>query len=322
MTLEQAINWYVRRKQATGISFSKGYYLYRAFLRATGNLDLRRVNLNHVSQFLNRSRASTTVFRVKHSLLRHFFEYWAAHGEISGSPMPANRPPQRSTFLPYIYTREELHRLLRLAPTCITKNDKIHPKTLRAILLVLYATGASAGEVTRLVCDSVDLPNGILKLPGSRRKTSRTIPLAKDLTRVMKQYADWRERAGTKSDRFFSRSDGGFISPRAVQRNFERLRRKAGIAGFRKSSQKPCVRDLRATFAVHQITSWIKKKESLDVMLPALAAYIGNASLESTEHYLRLTPARFQDALNKLSPQNSCTRWRPGSSMLEFLANL
>ncbi|HMG84963.1 MAG TPA: tyrosine-type recombinase/integrase [Terracidiphilus sp.] len=322
MTLEQAINWYVRRKQATGISFSKGYYLYRAFLRATGNLDLSRVNVNHVSQFLNRSRASTTVFRVKHSLLRHFFEYWAAHGEISESLMPANRPPERSTFLPYIYTREELHRMLRLVPTCITKNDKIHPKTLRAILLVLYATGASACEVTRLVCESVDLQNCIFKLPGSRGKTSRSIPLGKDLIRVVQQYADWRKRVETQGDRFFSRMDGGFISPRAVQRNFERLRRKAGIAGFRKSSQKPCVRDLRATFAVHQITSWIKKKEDLDVMLPALAAYIGNAGLESTERFLRLTPARFQDALNKLSPSRLHARWQDDSRLLKFLTEL
>jgi integrase/recombinase XerD len=285
-------------------------------------LDISHINVNHVSQFLNRSQASTTVFRVKHGLLRHFFEYWAAHGEISESPMPTNRPRQRSTFLPYIYTREELHRLLQLAPTCITKNDKIHPRTLRALLLVLYATGASAGETTRLVCDSVDLQNGILRLPGSRRVASRSIPLGRDLIRVVQQYADWRGRVGTQDDRFFSRTDGGFISPRAIQRSFERLRRKAGIAGFPKSSQKPCVRDIRATFAVHQITSWIKKKENLDVLLPALAAYLGNAGLESTERYLRLTPTRFQDALNKLSPSTPHARWQHDSRLLRFLTEL
>jgi hypothetical protein len=67
---------------------------------------------------------------------------------------------------------------------------------------------------------------------------------------------------------------------------------------------------LRATFAVHRITSWIKRRDDLNLMLPALSAYMGNAGLESTERYLQLTPERFQDALNKLSPQDSRTRWR------------
>jgi integrase/recombinase XerD len=56
--------------------------------------------------------------------------------------------------------------------------------------------------------------------------------------------------------------------------------------------------------------------------LPALAAYLGNAGLESTERYLRLTPERFQNALNKLSPTNSFARWRNDSRLLEFLTGL
>lgn len=114
MTLEEGINLYVQRKQATGMSFAKGYITYRAFLRTVGNLSLCQIKVHHVSQFLNRSQSSAAAFRRRHSLLRHFFDYWAAHGAITGLQMPANRPAQQSNFLPYIYTREELRRLLRL----------------------------------------------------------------------------------------------------------------------------------------------------------------------------------------------------------------
>jgi hypothetical protein len=79
---------------------------------------------------------------------------------------------------------------------------------------------------------------------------------------------------------------------------------------------------LRATFAVHQITSWIKRKEDLNQMLPALAVYMGNAGLESTERYLQLAPERFCGALNKLSPQKSHMRWQDDPALLEFLSNL
>lgn len=57
-------------------------------------------------------------------------------------------------------------------------------------------------------------------------------------------------------------------------------------------------------------------------MLPALGAYMGNVGLESTERYLQLTPQRFQNALNKLSPLKMRARWRDDSALLEFLANL
>ena len=322
MNLEEAIKCYVRRKQATGISFSKGYRLYRAFFKSVGNLQLCQITVKHVAEFLDRSQASATTFRVKHSLFVHFFEYWVAHGEISKPPMPPNRPLQRSTFLPYVFTKEELHRLLSAVPACRTSSDKIHPKTLRTMLLMLYATGATAGEVTKLGAESFDVQNSILELPGCKLKAVRSIPIGKDLNRVIGQYVQWREKTGNQTDRFFSRIDGGVIDSRAVHRNFARLRRKAGIAGFRGSSQKPCVRDLRSTFAVHQITAWIKRKENLDVMLPALAAYMGNSGLAATERYLRFTPARFQNALNKLSSSTNHARWRNDSKLLEFLIGL
>ena len=321
MTLEEAISVYVQRKQAMGMSYAKGLTTYQGFLRTVGDLEISGVTVHHVSDFLDRPKTSAA-FRRRHSLLRRFFEYWAAHGAIAELPMPSNRPAQRSYFLPYIYTSDEVRKLLRLALVLATPNDTIHRKTIRATLLTLYATGATVGEVTRLLKEDFDLQNGLIKFSGSQLKASRCIPIGKDLVRVAQQYIAWQKRTETQSEFIFSRIDGTRITPRALHAYFERLRRTAGIAGYRQSSQRPCLRDLRATFAVHRITSWLKRKDDLNLMLPALGAYMGNAGLESTERYLRLTPERFQNALNKLSPQDSCTRWRDDSVFLEFLSSL
>jgi site-specific recombinase XerD len=316
MTLEEGINIYVKRKQATGISFATGHKKYRGFLRTVGNLTLEQINVDHVLQFLDRSQTSAAEFRKNHSLLRHFFEYWAAHGALAGLPMPPNRPPKRSHFLPYIYTREELRKLLRLLPTSRTLNDKIHYKTLRAALLTLYATGATVGEVIGLVKEDVDLKHGSIKFAGSRLKASRCIPIGEDLARVARQHVAWQRRNGEHSEFFFSRLDGKEISPRALRAYFERVRRRAGITGYRESSQRPCLRDLRATFVVHRITSWIKSNKDLNRMLPAMGAYIGNVGLESMDLYLQFTPERFQSALNKLSPRKYHTHWRENLTLL------
>lgn len=312
---------YVHQRQAAGIGFTKGSKTYLSFLRRTGNLPLRQINIEHVVQFLTRYQGSVAAFRRVHSLLNHFFEYWAANGEIAAQVMPASQPPQRSRFLAYIFSKEELKRLLQSAPQVTTANDTVHPKTIRAAVLTLYATGATVGEVARLTSDDVNLNDGSIKLSGSRLKAGRSIPIANDLIRVMQQYTQWKPKL-TPSKWFFPRVDGRPISPRLLRSSFERLRRKAGISGYRESSQRPCLRDLRATFAVHRITSWMKRKEKLNVMLPALAVYLGNVALESTERYLQLTPQRFQSVLNKLSPQSARIRWREDPRLLEFLTSL
>jgi site-specific recombinase XerD len=323
MRLEQGTNLYVERRQvSSGISFATGYKTYRAFYRRVGNLKLSEINVHHVLQYLDCPATSTAVYRRRHSLLQHLFEYWVSRGEMTGLPMPPNRPLQRSNYLPYIYTKEEIRSLLRSTPLPKTLNDKIHYKTLRVALITLYATGATSGEVTRLFHQNVDLQHGSIIFPESRLRAERFIPIGRDLVRVALQYVAWKERTGLRSEFFFPRVDGKEISPRALRAHFERLRTTANIDSRGKSSHRPLLRDLRPTFAVHRITSWIRRKEDLNQMLPALAAYMGNAGLETTERYLQLAPERFRGALNKLSPQKSHIRWRDDAALLEFLANL
>lgn len=322
MTLAEAIRIYVQRKRSTGMLFATGERTYRSFLRAVGKHHLSQIDVLDVSKFLGSPQLSTSGFRRRHSLLRHFFEYWAAHGAMAALPMPAVRPAQRSSFLPYIFSREEIRRVLQMASVRRTQNDRIHHATVRTALLMLYATGATLKEVTGLRNDDVDLQAGFIKYSGSQLKAGRSIPIGRDLVRVARQYVTWRKRSGVVSEFFFSRVDGREITPRALSAFFRRLLRAAGIVGYRGSRQGPCVRDLRATFAVHQITSWIKRKDDLNWMLPALGVYMGNVSLESAERYLQLTPERFQLALDKLSPPRSRTRWREDSALLAFLTSL
>jgi hypothetical protein len=57
-------------------------------------------------------------------------------------------------------------------------------------------------------------------------------------------------------------------------------------------------------------------------MLPALAAYMGQVGLGSTERYLSMTPERFRKQLDKLSPAQGKGRWRDNKGLMEFLSRL
>lgn len=122
---------------------------------------------------LNRPQTSTGAFRRSHSLLRHFFEYWAARDEMARLCMPSNRSTRRSRFFPFIYSRDDLHRFLYSARLSRTPNDKTHYSTMRAAFLTLYATGATAGD------EDVDWQNGFIRFSGSRVKVRALCPNGK-----------------------------------------------------------------------------------------------------------------------------------------------
>jgi integrase/recombinase XerD len=79
---------------------------------------------------------------------------------------------------------------------------------------------------------------------------------------------------------------------------------------------------MRQTFAVHRITSWIRDGADLNRMLPALAAYMGQVGLGSTERYLLLTPERFRKHLDKLRSPRCAGNWRDDERLMSFLAGL
>jgi hypothetical protein len=96
----------------------------------------------------------------------------------------------------------------------------------------------------------------------------------------------------------------------------------AGIQRNDGTAYRPRMIDFRSTFAVHRISSWIKQGADLNRLLPALAAYMGTASLESSEKYLSLTPERFRKELSKLSPQRGRKHWRDDPALMRFLKSL
>ncbi len=111
MRLSEGIALYVDHKRANGIDFSKGHSNFTGLCRRIGDIQLSEISSQDLLRFLNGPNTSTVTFRAKHSQIRHFFEFMASRELMPEIRMPPNRPIVRQTFTPYIYTREELHRL-------------------------------------------------------------------------------------------------------------------------------------------------------------------------------------------------------------------
>ena len=65
------------------------------------------------------------------------------------------------------------------------------------------------------------------------------------------------------------------------------IRQLFRIAGVRTAAGcLPRVHDLRFTFAFHALLRWYRAGADVQARLPALATYMGHASILSTEYYL------------------------------------
>ncbi len=323
MTLFKCIRNYVERKQIGGLSFFKSASNLSAFSKQIGDVSLGSITPRQVSTFLAGPRTSTVTWRKKYNLLKRFFEFWAARGELQALPMPPIRPPSTQTFVPYIYSRTELRHLLKSTRFSQKREEcVIESRTLRVLLLFLYGTGAKTGEALNLLRIGVDLKNAFITMRCNRFNRVRRIPIGPDLLAVMERYLHSIIRKKIESPNFFVTRDGRALNVVTLAKSFQRLRRIAGIARHDEARYQPRMHDLRHTFAVHRLTAWFKQGADLNRMLPALAAYMGQVGLGSTERYLSMTPERFRRQLVTLSPQRRKKRWRDDVALMKFLTEL
>jgi integrase len=193
---------------------------------------------------------------------------------------------------------------------------------LRTIILLLYGTGARIGEVLNLTQNDVDFKKRRITIKRGAFDRSRQIPVGDDLNDVLRKYVAWRSQKGYKSEHLFVTIYDQPVTISIANKHWQRLRRIAEVARHDVTRFQPRINDLRCTFAVHRITSWIRNAADLNRMLPALAAYMGQRGLGSSERYLALTTERFRKQLNKLSPTRGKGRWRDDKPLMEFLASL
>jgi integrase/recombinase XerD len=321
--LSEGIKQYITQKRAMGFKYQTEESTLTTLLKLLGDVQLAEVTTQDVLKFLDSQPSVTFSWRRKYRLLMYFFEYWSLREAMPVLLMPTPRPAVRHTFVPHIYSREHIRSLLKATSKSQERHScLISPQTFRALILILYGTGATVGEALGLRFSDMDLKTGMLVIRNSRSDQSRQIPVCEDLLNAIRRYVAWRSTLQIHCDRLFIKNDGYALVTTSLIINFRKLRNLAGITRYDGSKDQPTMQDLRPTFAVHRITSWIRSGADLNRMLPALAVYMGHSGLGSTQKYLLMTSERFRKELNRLSPMRGKKRWREDKVLMKFLACL
>ena len=179
------------------------------------------------------------------------------------------------------------------------------------------------GEGIRLLREDVNFRKSRITIRSNQFNRSREIPIGPDLYKVLWRYhVSNHRKSKMRAPQFFLNKDGSALNLRTLWGAFKRLRRMSGVARHDGAIRHPRMYDFRHTFAVHRLSAWIKHGADLNRMVPALSAYMGLVGLASTYRYLNLTPERFREQLDKLSPRRGKRHWRDNPALMRFLAEL
>lgn len=294
MKLSKVINQYVAFRQVLGAGYySKGCIL-RAYSRKMGEqTDIRSIRPRAVSKFLAGDGRLTRNWLEKYYTLLCFYRYAVTRGYVTSSPLPKVVPKLPSRLVPYIYSREELRRLLDATSSCQLPIHVIEPLTLRMVILLLYGAGLRLSEALNLNLENVNLKQALLTVQLSKFFKSRLVPLGKQLAKALTTYFEWRQAVHPVTEKqspFFVTRDGSRVRCITLQNAFKRLRDHTGIHRTNGGRYQPRLHDLRHSFAVHRLISWYKQGADVQRLLPNLSVYLGHINIACTQVYLTMTP--------------------------------
>ncbi len=299
MNLQELVEQYIAFRVTLGMRDCIGAIL-RPFAASLGpEADVSAATPEYVKAFLTLGGPITNTYHTKYHALRVFYRYAQSRGYAGASPLPLTLPKAAARVRPYIYSREEMRRVLDAVDSPLCPNCRLEPITLRSIVLLLYGSGLRISEALALDHQSVDLERSLVTVRASKFHKSRFVPVGKDLKRVLCEYSGHKAahsiQAGPEFP-FFTDRGGGRLNADTVRHRFHRACKQAGVRRSDTNRFHPRLHDLRHTFAVDRLTSWYRQGANVQVLLPHLSVYLGHVHLASTQVYLSMTPELLQAA--------------------------
>jgi integrase/recombinase XerD len=283
-------------------SYRRDLRRYVDFLIHAGRSDIREITETDVAAFLAALRqgdddhvplaagsAARTIVAV-----RGFHKFAVREGSVDADAAGAIRPPTPARRLPKAIPVEDVERLLEAAGsdgTPLAWRD-------RALLEVLYGTGARISEAVGLDVDDIDLDGGVVRLFGKGSK-ERVVPVGSFAKAALERYfvggrpvlVEGASARTTRESRaaVFLNARGGRLSRQSAWTALQSAGAKAGLA----AGISP--HTLRHSFATHLLDG------GADVRV--VQELLGHASVTTTQIYTLVTVERLREVYAAAHPR-------------------
>lgn len=206
---------------------------------------------------------------------------------------PAHEVPPRGVFggkrrraVPYIFSREEIGRLLDAASR-LGPRGSFRPHTYQTLFGLLAATGMRPCEVLRLRLGDVTRDGLIIRETKFRK--SRMVPLHGTTAAALERYIRAYRGLAVDDNHVFVSLRGHRYSHGAVLQTFAQLVEETRIDPG-PGTPRPRLYCFRHTFAVRVLEACTNDRGQIARNMLALSTYLGHAKVADTYWYLEATP--------------------------------
>ncbi len=298
MDLDRAIEEYLSSMRSErGLSphtlsaYRRDLDQYRLFLVEDGISDVTTVRDNTITSFQGwldaQGWVAATIAR-KLAAVRGLHRFLLAEGDVDHDPTAMTEAPRRPASLPKALTVQEVETLLE-AP------DRLTPLGVRdrALMEVLYASGARVTEAVGLHVEDVDLETRSALVTGKGSK-QRLVPLGRHAIEAVMGYLPVRmelNRGAADPGWLFLNSRGRHLTRQGA---FLIVRRHAEKAGIDPAKVSPHV--LRHSAATHMVEGGAD--------LRTVQEMLGHASISTTQVYTRVSPQHLYEVFVTSHPRS------------------
>jgi len=271
-------------------SYGRDLRRYTEHLEARGVTDLSAVTEAHVGDFLATLResglAASSAARTL-SAVRGLHKFAHREGVVAGDPAREVVPPTPPRRLPKALPVDDVLRLLDSHP-----GDDPRSLRDRALLELLYSTGARISEVVGLDVDDVDAGERTALLDGKGGK-QRLVPVGRPALRALETYLV-RARPGLAAKgrgtpAVFLNARGGRLSRQTAWQVLKTAAERAGITAV------VSPHTLRHSFATHLLEG------GADVRV--VQELLGHASVTTTQVYTLVTVTTLREVYATAHPR-------------------
>jgi integrase/recombinase XerD len=304
-TLRQAVDDYLSLRRSLGF---KLHDAGKALLDFVTFMEERRAP--YITQSLalvwaqQPSEAQPTHWATRLTFVREFARHRSATDPRTQIPAQGLLPFQPKRARPYLYSDDEIRKLLRAALQipCRYERSALRPRTFYCLLGLLSVSGMRLGEARNLELRDLDPTTGVLTIRGTKFGKSRLIPLHDSTREVLADYIVRRNRhwAGRPvSSYLFVSNRGNRLDGAEIHRTFYALSRQVGLRGV-SDHHGPRLHDMRHAFATNTLVHCYRLEQDPARCLPILSAYLGHVHVADTQWYLTGSPELMREAMRRL----------------------
>jgi integrase/recombinase XerD len=285
----RAVKNYLAARHAAGFELKSAYYLLHSFARFAA---ARRET--HIRTATAIDWASRTVSvaqrdaRLKAVCL--FARYMRAEDGRHETPPARHFGYHKRRPVPYIYSREEINRLMDAAMQ-LGPRDSLQPQTFVTLIGLLAATGLRISEA--LALQFSDITSRGLLIRKTKFQKTRLVPLHPTAVPYIERYLKRRRRTRSHGQDVFIDQNGRPLRYWDVYTIFQRLLKTAGLAPS--GGRRHRLHHLRHTFAVRALEASPTGRQRVGRHMLALATYMGHVNIDATYWYLETTPELLRD---------------------------